>query len=138
MKTCRLLLVALLTLSASGCASIAMTSGRVVIKDDNHVIDVSFNDHDRKVIHDYYAHQKKHKGKKMPPGLAKRGGDLPPGLAKRDVLPPGLQGRALPNELEAQLTPLPSAYVRVRIGGDLVLLDRKTRVVLDVIYGVAA
>ena len=138
MNTRRLLLVALLTLSASGCATTAMTSGRVVIKDDNYRVDVNFNDHDRKVIREYYGHQKKHNGKKMPPGLAKRGGNLPPGLAKRDVLPPGLQGRALPRDLEVQLTPLPSAYMRVRIGGDLVLLDRKTRVVLDVIYGVAA
>ena len=89
------------------------------------------------MIHEYYGNHKKHKGKKMPPGLAKRGGNLPPGLAKRDVLPPGLQGRALPADLEAQLTPLPDAYVRVRIGGDVVLLDRKTRIVLDVIYDVA-
>jgi hypothetical protein len=138
MNTCRLLMAALLTMSASGCATTAITSGRVVIKDDNYTVDVSFNDHDRRVIHQYYANHRRHNGKKMPPGLAKRGGALPPGLAKRDVLPPGLQGRALPSDLEAKLTPLPSAYVRVRIGGDLVLMDRKTRVVLDVIYGVAA
>ncbi len=77
------------------------------------------------------------KRKKIPPGLAKRGGDLPPGLVKRDVLPPGLQGRTLPYDLETQLTPLPESYVRVQIGTDVVLLNRKTRVVMDVIYGVA-
>lgn len=136
MKTYGLLLIALWAVTASGCATSVMTSGRVVIKDENRVIDVSFNDHDRRLIREYYADQRKHK--RMPPGLAKRGGNLPPGLAKRDVLPPGLQEYALPNDLEVQLTPLPSAYVRVRIGADLVLLDRRTRVVLDVIYGVAS
>ncbi len=74
----------------------------------------------------------------MPPGLAKRGGNLPPGLAKRDTLPPGLEGRALPADLEAQLTPLPNTYVRMRIGADLVLLDRNTRIVFDIIYDIAS
>jgi hypothetical protein len=68
--------------------------------------------------------------------LAKRGGNLPPGLAKRDRLPPGLQGDALPYELERKLSRLPSSYVRVRIGQDIVLMDRNTRVVFDVVYGV--
>ncbi len=134
----RLLLVAVLTAVLSGCATPLMTSGRVVVKDDNYVVDVSFSDHDRQIIHEYYQDRRKHKRKKMPPGLAKRGDDLPPGLAKRDVLPPGLQGRALPSALETRLTPLSDRYVRVRIGADIVLLDRSTRVIFDVIYGVAA
>ncbi|MFQ6021437.1 MAG: hypothetical protein ACE5NW_01840 [Acidiferrobacterales bacterium] len=139
MHAYRLLFIALFAVSATGCATHLMTSGRVVVKDENNVIDVSFNDHDRRLIHEYYHSHKKHKGKKkMPPGLAKRGDNLPPGLAKRDVLPPGLQSRALPADLEMQLTPLSNSYVRVRIGADVVLLDRKTRVVFDVIYGVAS
>lgn len=133
MKTYGLLLVALLAVSTSGCATSVMTSGHVAVSDQNRSIKISFNEHDRRLIYAYYAGQRK----RMPPGLAKRGGNLPPGLAKRDVLPPGLQGRALPPDLEAKLTPLPSAYVRVRVGADLVLLERSTRVVLDVIYGVA-
>lgn len=132
-----LLLIALLAVSATGCATHLMTSGRVVVKDENRVIDVSFSDRDRRLIDEYYRGHRKHKGKKMPPGLAKRGGNLPPGLAKRDVLPPGLQGRTLPADLEAKLTRLPESYVRVTIGADVVLLNRSTRVVLDVIYGVA-
>lgn len=138
MNTYRFLLIALVALFANGCATDLLTSGRVVLKDDKRVIDVSFNDHDRNLIDQYYRHHKKHKGKKMPPGLAKRGGNLPPGLAKRDTLPPGLEGRALPVDLESQLTPLPNSYVRVRIGADLVLLDRNTRMVFDIIYGVAS
>ncbi len=138
MNRYRFLLIALVALLANGCATDLLTSGRVVLKDEKRVIDVSFNDQDRRLIHQYYRHHKKDKGKKVPPGLAKRGGNLPPGLAKRDTLPRGLQGRALPANLEVQLTPLPHTYVRVRIGADLVLLDRNTRIVLDVIYGVAS
>lgn len=88
----------------------------------------------------------KGKGKGMPPGLAKRGGDLPPGLAKRDSLPPGLakhdrlpddvKYEPLPRDLERQLPPLPSRdYVRVRVGTDLLILNKKTHVVLDVAKG---
>lgn len=132
----RLLVVAMLMAGLNGCATHLMTSGRVVVKDDSYVVDVSFNDHDRQIIREYY--QGRGKRKKTPPGLAKRGDKLPPGLAKRDVLPPGLQGRALPAALETRLTRLSDPFVRVRMGADIVLLDRKTRIILDVIYGVAA
>jgi len=120
----------------SGCASYTATSGQVVIKDDDKMIDVRIGDNDRALIENHYKKSKKHK-KGLPPGLAKRGGNLPPGLAKRDRLPPGLQGDPLPYDLEKQLTRLPSSYVRVRIGQDIVLMDRKTRVMVDVVYGVA-
>ena len=118
-----------------GCASYAATSGQVVIKDDVTSIDVRIGDSDRVLIRDYYQSSKHKKG--LPPGLAKRRGNLPPGLAKRDRLPPGLQGDPLPYDLEKQLTRLPSSYVRVRIGQDIVLMDRKTRVMVDVVYGIA-
>jgi hypothetical protein len=71
-----------------------------------------------------------------PPGPPSATG-FPPGLAKRDTLPPGLQYDPLPAELEARLTRLPSTYVRVRVGKDIVLMDGKTRVILDVIYSAA-
>ena len=117
----------------AGCAAIGATSGRVVIQDQNTQVAVTFSSRDRALIEEYYGKTKK----KLPPGLAKRKGGLPPGLAKRDTLPPGLQRDPLPNELEVQLTALPSGYVRVRVGQDIVLLDGRTRVVFDVIYGVA-
>jgi hypothetical protein len=130
------ILILLLGLLLGGCASYTATSGRVVIKDDTGVVDIRIEDRDRAIIDDYY--KKSYKNKKgLPPGLAKREGNLPPGLAKRDKLPPGLQGDSLPYGLEKQLTKLPSAYVRARIGQDIVLMDRKTRVVFDVIYGIA-
>ena len=133
----RLLIIAIVAASLSGCATHLMTSGQVVVKDDNYVVKVSFSDRDREVIRDYYQKLGKRTHKKTPPGLAKRGNELPPGLVKRDVLPPGLQGRALPSALESRLTPLSDPYVRVRIGADIVLLDRNTRVIVDVVYNVA-
>ncbi len=85
-------------------------------------------------------------GRGMPPGLAKRGGDLPPGLAMRHSLPPGLarndrlpedvQYEPLPRDLERRLPPLPSRdYIRVRVGTDLLILNKKTRVVIDMVQG---
>ena len=126
---------ALAVILLGGCASYTATSGQVVIKDDDSRIDVRIGDSDQVLIRDYYKSSKHKKG--LPPGLAKRGGNLPPGLAKRDRLPPGLQGDPLPHDLERQLSRLPSSYVRVRIGQDIVLMDRKTRVVFDVVYGIA-
>ncbi len=129
-------LLILLAGLVSGCATHTLTSGRIVLQDENSVIDVSISDRDRTLIRDYYKKYKK-KRKGPPPGLAKRRGNLPPGLAKRDTLPPGLRGEPLPRTLEEKLSPLPSSYVRVIIGQDIVLMNKKTRVVFDVIYSVA-
>jgi len=123
-------------LMLGGCASYSATSGQVVIRDDSGVVNVRIDSRDRAVIESYYKNiSRRQKG--MPPGLAKRNGNLPPGLAKRDELPPGLQGEPLPYELEKELRKFPSTYVRVRVGRDIVLMDRKSRVIFDVVYGVA-
>ena len=98
---------------------------------------VVFSDSDRGKIKHHYRNFKK--TKTMPPGLAKKQ-KLPPGLqkhiAKHGKLPPGLEGRRLPRDLERTLSHLPAGYVRFRVGGDVVLLNEKTRVVLDVIWDV--
>lgn len=143
-STACLLLVPLLV----GCDATAVRpSGRVVVQDEDAQVQVVFNTHDRKRIHHYYAgkrgklyHKHGHKkGKRTPPGLAKRD-KLPPGLEKQlhhnGRLPPGLEGRALPADLEQQLTPLPPGYVRLQVGGNVVLADERTRVVFDVIHDV--
>jgi len=119
--------------SLTGCATQAATSGRIVIRDRNTQVAVGINEHDRALIQDYYGKRKRN----LPPGLSKRQGSLPPGLAKRDTLPPGLQTESLPVDLERQLSALPSGYVRIRVGSDVALLDNRTRVVLDVVYGIA-
>jgi hypothetical protein len=126
-------LILLLTLTAAGCATHAAMSGRVVVRDDRAVAEVRFSSRDRTVIEEYYRAPR---SKKAPPGLAKRE-TLPPGLARREALPPGLQGRLLPGELESRLSVLPGAYMRLVIGRDVVLMVRNTRVVLDILYGVA-
>ena len=125
--------VVLAALVVTGCAAHTVTSGRVVVRDDRAAVELHFSDRDRALIDEHYRATKP---KKAPPGLAKRE-RLPPGLAKRDSLPPGLQGRSLPRELESRLAVLPAAYVRVIIGRDIVLMNRDTRVVLDILYGVA-
>jgi len=125
--------VVLTALVVTGCAAHTMTSGRVVVRDDRAAVELHFSDRDRALIAEHYRVTKP---KKTPPGLAKRE-QLPPGLAKRDSLPPGLQGRSLPRELESRLAALPAGYVRVVIGRDVVLMNRDTRVVLDILYGVA-
>lgn len=112
-------------------------SGRVAIQDRNTRIEVAFNDQDRKYIREYYQREYKKRHKKgMPPGLAKRD-RLPPGLQKQvqrnGKLPPGLEGRALPRELERRLSRLPANYVRIQVGTDIVLMDRRSRIAVDVI-----
>ena len=129
------LAVILAALWLSGCATHVITSGRFAVRDNPTSVEIAFTSHDRSLIHDYYREHARSRAKKTPPGLAKRG-QLPPGLGKRDTLPPGLQGRDLPGDLEARLSPLPAPYMRVNIGDDLVLLNRQTRVVMDVVRGV--
>ncbi len=123
----------------TGCATYPDYGG-VVIQDENVRVKVEFGEKDRRLIHQHYAgkHKKQKKYKKTPPGLAKKK-KLPPGLqkqlVKRGKLPPGLQGRGLPQDLERQLTPLPRGYVHMKVGGDVIILNEKTRVVVDVVYG---
>lgn len=114
-----------------GCATQVLTSGRVQVRDEHASIEVGFSSRDRSLIEDYY---RQHPAPKAPPGLARREA-LPPGLARHGELPPGLQGRLLPRDLESRLTVLPSAYVRLVIGRDVVLIERDTRRVLDILHG---
>ncbi len=78
----------------------------------------------------------------LPPGLAKRGGDLPPGLQKQlrrnGRLPPGLQKRLepFPNELEIRLPKIPEIWQRVILGRHVILLDRRSSRILDIIENV--
>lgn len=72
----------------------------------------------------------------LPPGLAKRD-QLPPGLAKRgNQLPPGLMKSDLPPELENQLPELPEDVERVVVDDDVLLVQRGTDLILDVLEGV--
>jgi hypothetical protein len=97
-----------------------------------------FGPHDRELIANYYAGRNSN----LPPGLAKRGGDLPPGLQKHlernGTLPPGLQKRLepCPVELERQLPPLEAGYSRGVIGAHVVIYNRSTNVIVDIMKDV--
>ena len=61
-------------------------------------------------------------------------------MARNGQLPPGLQKRIepLPLELSRQLPPLPEYWERVIVERDVILLDRRTNRILDIIEGVIA
>ncbi len=94
-----------------------------------------YKTHDREAVRGWYV---EHEGN-LPPGLAKRD-QLPPGLQRqldeRGTLPPGLQKRLqpVPQELEVRLTPPPPECTHVLIGGNIVLLNRRTNIVVDVFH----
>ena len=93
-----------------------------------------YKDHDGEVRGWYDEHRDQ-----LPPGLAKKD-RLPPGLEKqlvrRGTLPPGLQKRLqpCPEDLERRLPPPPPDCAHVVIGGHLVLLNRRTNVVVDIFH----
>ncbi len=101
-----------------------------------------FSAEERRIIEDYYHKGKQSKKKALPPGLAKRGGNLPPGLQKKldrdGKLPPGLQKRLepLPTDLDRRLPRLPEHWERVILERDIVLIDRRTNRILDIIEDV--
>jgi hypothetical protein len=94
-----------------------------------------YSDHDREEMHHWY---RGHLGN-LPPGLAKKD-RLPPGLEKqlrvRGTLPPGLRDRIqpCPEDLRHLLPPPPPDCEQVIIGGNLVLMNRRTSVVLDIFH----
>jgi len=95
----------------------------------------TFSDRDRDAMRAWYHDHRD----SLPPGLAKKD-RLPPGLerqlAERGTLPPGLQKRIqpVPVELERQLPPPPPDCSHVVIGGNVVLLNRRTNYVSAVFH----
>jgi hypothetical protein len=145
MKNMGMTLVGMMALSVfllSGCATPEgrsdSSSGSVSIGSNEGAGPGGCRAWDRQIVREYYGQPKK-KARTAPHGLAKREA-LPLGLNKRlergDVLPPGLEERRLPDDLEARLTVLPKNYVRLRIGGDLIIKNLKTDAVVDIIRGV--
>jgi hypothetical protein len=146
------------TLYLGGCAAQAVTSGRVAVRDDRPAAapkpapassenaapaasprfndraapSLRFSDRDRVVVAEYYQTRKP----KAAPGAAKRAA-LTAGLARGAKLPAGAQGRSLPRELEARLGAPPADTVRLVVARDVVLMERKTHLVRDILYGVA-
>jgi hypothetical protein len=122
----QLLMMAHALLLLAGCATHVASSSAVVLQDDSRPAHEGFSERDRRLILDYYQHHKR--GQQ----------EAPTGLVRRDVLPPTLPSRQLPAALEAQLTPLPAGYTRLEVGNDVMLINRNSRVILDIVYGVGA
>lgn len=130
--------VMLMVLSFSGCVTLQdvfdIHSGAIEVETDDGYMKVVFSDRDRRAIRRHYGKRRKYK--RLPTGLAKKD-RLPPGLQKRidagGPLPPGLQRRGLPDELEDILSPLPKGYIRLKVGGNIVIMDKETEVVVDIV-----
>ena len=94
-----------------------------------------YSKHDRDLAWNWYHEHERG----LPPGLAKKD-RLPPGLerqlAVRGTLPPGLQKkmRPCPPELVRELPPPPPDCEHTVIGGHIVLVNRNTHVVVDIIH----
>jgi len=94
-----------------------------------------YKDHDRESARGWYDEHQNN----LPPGLAKKD-RLPSGLEKqlvrRGTLPPGIQKRLqpVPVDLERRLPPPPPECAHVLIAGNIVLLNRRTNVVVDIFH----
>ena len=121
------------------------TAGNIASQD---IVTGIISEIERRIIGRYYqgddyddsgqGHDKKKgkgKNKGLPPGLAKRD-QLPPGLAmqldERGALPPGLAKRDLPTDLESGLPRRIGERFYI-VDDDVVLVERATGVVLDII-----
>lgn len=89
---------------------------------------------DREEIQRYFARYRE----TLPPGLARRD-PLPPGvvehLMRGETLPPGLEGeiQTLPRALEVRLTALDVSLQRGYVDGRVLVWERKTRRLVEVI-----
>lgn len=115
-------------------------------------VDIFIGELEKRILRDYYERQlhawedseegraykkgKKKKYKNLPPGLAKKG-KLPPGIAKQLArngnLPPGLEYRGLPQDLMVQLPPLDPHYGYVIVDNRVLLIQRASNLILDVL-----
>ena len=131
-----------------GCATVvALFSGLAIAGDHGHGKHENrdddrdrayYSDHDRDQMHHWYEQREgDHDG--LPPGLARQD-RLPPGLEKqlrvKGTLPPGLRKKMYPcpEEVERQLPPPPPGCEHTVVGGHVVLVNRSTYVVLDIIH----
>ncbi|MES9855620.1 MAG: hypothetical protein ABW166_03325 [Sedimenticola sp.] len=141
-------LILLLTTLSLSTVGIAQNGDRAQLRN------TLLSEFERQLIRDYfhsnpdtsnkpYAKKKRGKGKVkgkkskgLPPGLAKRK-KLPPGLAKQlernGHLPPGLDKRDLPNNLERMLPAPSSGQQRVVVDRDVLLIEEASGLILDIL-----
>ena len=142
-----LLLGAAGLLSSTGLGAIVRSTAQA-----QDAVDIFIGELEKRILRDYYERQlrtwedsdegrayrkgKKKKYKDLPPGLAKKG-KLPPGLAKQLArnghLPPGLEYRGLPQDLMVQLPRLDPQYGYVIVDNRVLLIQRASNLILDVL-----
>lgn len=101
-------------------------------------LSLSFSTKDRMIVQQYFRTSRG--GSSPSPGISRKKhlpSSLEKHLAKNGTLPSGLAKRALPIDLENRLTAIPVGYERWIIGADVVLINSKTRVIVDVVAGPA-
>lgn len=140
------------TVDLSSAAAQESTPGAAgVTQEDPDVIDIVFTEIEKRLIRDYYdrtyrdwaedAGKNKGKSKELPPGLARKD-TLPPGLAKQLVqngtLPPGLAKRSLPGDLIVLLPARPDWQEIVIVDDKVLLIQRATNLILDILLVAAA
>ncbi len=120
-----------------------------IAKEAVHIV---FTEAEKKVIREYFGdggymeetqESGKSGGKKnkkgMPPGLAKRK-ELPPGLKRHlernGTLPPGLQKKVLPSDLQSRLPVEHRGYERVIVDTDVLLVETATGIIRDIVKDV--
>jgi Ni/Co efflux regulator RcnB len=99
-----------------------------------------FNDQQRTYVREYYTQQYGN-ARRCPPGLAKKNnGCMPPGQAKKwDVgqrIPAGVQVYSVPQPVIVHLPPAPYGYRYVRLGGDIVLVQVQSNLIVDIIHAI--
>jgi hypothetical protein len=106
------------------------TVKKTTIKKSNKGRAVVFTTREHSTITEYYrVHKVKHKG--LPPGIRKQ-------LVRNGALPPGWEKNfyAFPPELNHRLPVLPVYCRRGFIGYDVVVIDTRTNIILDIIHDV--
>lgn len=107
------------------------------------VLDIVFSEVEKRIIREHFGtlgqDDRDDRGH-LPPGLAKKD-KLPPGIAKKlrrdGSLPPGLAKRQLPDDLASRLPKRKGGFEPVIVDSDVVLIEKITGRVLDVIAGAA-
>ncbi len=127
----KVLLLALVsaTLLLNGC----MTRQAVVVQTHSPGISTSFyfSDTDRSRIKGYYLYNRPY-NRPRPPGHRKQYSHR---YQRHQVLPHGVPYSRLPHHLESRLPRLPADYIRIVVGGDVMIMNVRTRVIYDVIFG---
>jgi len=139
--------------------SVSVSPGAANAATDQVIADVVFKEIERRIIGDYFEreyrrhsadddhdekkgknkHNTKGKSKGIPPGLQGRK-DLPPGIRKQIArgqrVPDGMNTYRLPSDLIKRLPQRNADVERRVVGDDIVLIERGTNLILDVLENV--